>query len=106
MVMSSENMICLMSEAYWKVGQIVIEERRTQNSTMYHSCFRLSALRFLLSKMNFDTPVLHIVEEPATDCCLYVGVVDTMEQMLMVHIVECSCQMERDEYFSMSRLFS
>ena len=121
MVMSSVNETFLVSEACWKIGQIVIEESWRQNSSLYHSCFNLSALRFLLPKMIFDTSVLHIVEEPATDCCLYVGVVDTIEQLLMVHIVECSCQneqslmvhiverscqMERDEYCSVSRLFS
>ena len=50
----------------WKVGQIVIEERWRQNSSLYHSCFHLSALRFFLPKMNFGSSVLHIVVEPAT----------------------------------------
>ena len=62
----------------WKVGQIVIEERRRQNSTLYYSCFHLSAIRLSLPKMNFDSSVLHIVVEPATDCCRYVGVEDTI----------------------------
>ena len=121
MVMSSVNVTCLMSEAFWKVDQIVIEERWRHNSSFYNSNVKLSAFRFLLPKLIFDTPVLHIVEEPATDCCLYVGVVDAIEQLLMVRIVECSCQneqslmvhiverscqMERDEYCSVSRLFS
>ena len=121
MVMSSVNVTCLMSEACWKVDQIVIEERWRHNSTFYNSCLNLSAFRFLLPKLIFDTPGLHIIEEPATDCCLYVGVVDAIEQLLMVRIVECSCQneqslmvhiverscqMERDEYCSVSRLFS
>ena len=35
-----------------------------------------------------------------------VGVVGTVVQLFMVHIVECSCQIERDEYCLMSRLFS
>ena len=47
-----------------------------------------------------------VVVGPATDCCRYVGAVDTIEQLLMTHIVECSCQIERDEYFSVIRLFS
>ena len=34
----------------WKVGQIVIEERWIQNSTLYNSCFHLSAIRFLFRK--------------------------------------------------------
>ena len=82
----------------WKVGQIVIEERWRQNSALYHSCFHLSAFRFLLPNMNFGSSVLRIVVEPATVCCRYVGAVDTIEQLFMVHIVECSCQIERDEY--------
>ena len=56
--------------------------------------------------MNFGSSVLHAVVEPATDCCRYVGVVDTIEQLLIVHIVECSCQTERDEYCSVCQLFS
>ena len=79
----------------WKVGHIVIEERWRQNS-LYHSCFHLSAFRFFLLKLNFGSSVLHVVVEPAMDCYRYVGVVDTIEQLLMVHIVECSCQVERD----------
>ena len=63
------------------------------------------ALRFLLPKMNFGSSVLHIVVEPATDFCRYVGVADTIVQLLVVHIVECSCQIEPDEYCSVSRLF-
>ena len=62
----------------WNVGQIVIEERRRQNSSLYHSCFHISALRFFFTKMNFGSSVLHIVVEPATDCCRYVGVEDTI----------------------------
>ena len=56
--------------------------------------------------MNIGSSVLHIVVEPATDCFRYVGVEDTIEQLLMVHIVECSCQIEHDEHCSVSRLFS
>ena len=56
--------------------------------------------------MNFGSSVLHMVAEQATDCCRYVSVVDTIEQLLMVHIVECSSQIDRDEYCSVSRLFS
>ena len=52
----------------WKVCQIVIEERWRQNSSLYHSCFHLSAFRFFLPKMNFGSSVLHIVVESATDC--------------------------------------
>ena len=89
-----------------KVGQIVIEGRWRQNSTLYHSCFHLYAFRFLLPKIKFVSSVLHIVVEPATDCCRYVGVEDTIEQLLMVHIVECSCQIERDEHCSVCRLSS
>ena len=37
---------------------------------------------------------------------LNVGVEYTIEQLLMVHIVECSCKIERDEHCSVSRLFS
>ena len=51
-----------------KVGQIVIEERWRQNSSLYHSCFHLSAFRLFLPKMNFGLSVLHIVVEPVTDC--------------------------------------
>ena len=56
--------------------------------------------------MKFGSSVLHIVVEPATDCCRYIGVEDTIEQLLMVHIIECSCRIERDKHRSMSRLFS
>ena len=56
--------------------------------------------------MDFGSSVLHIVVEPATDCCRYVGGEDTIEQLLVVHIVECSCQIERAEHCSVSRLFS
>ena len=56
--------------------------------------------------MTLGSSVLHIIVEPATDCCRHVGVVDTIEQLLMVHIVECSCQIERGEQCSVSRLFS
>ena len=48
--------------------------------------------------MNFSSSVLHIVVEPATDCCMYASVVDTIEQLLMVYIVESSCQIERDDF--------
>ena len=41
----------------------------------------------------------------ATDCYLCVDVVDTIEQLLMVRIVECRCQIVRDEYCSVSRIF-
>ena len=54
--------------------------------------------------MNFGSFVQHIVVEPATDCSRYVGVVDSIEHLLMVHIVECSCQIEHDVYVSVSRL--
>ena len=70
---------------------------------MYHSCFHHSAFSFLLPKMNFGSSVPHIVVEPATDCCRYVGVLDTIKQLLIVHIVECSCQIERVKYCSVSR---
>ena len=39
----------------WKVDQLVIEERWRQNSTLYHSCYHLSAFRFLLQKINFGS---------------------------------------------------
>ena len=55
--------------------------------------------------MNFGSSVRHIVAQSATDCCGYVGVEDTIEQLLMVHIVECSCQIERDKHCSVNRLF-
>ena len=74
----------------WKVGQIVIGERWRHNSTLYHSCFHFSALRFLFPKMNFGSFVEHVVVEPAADCYRYVGFVDTIEQLLMALIVECS----------------
>ena len=76
------------------------------DSTLYYSCFHIYALRFLLPKMNLGSAVLHIVVEPVTDCCWYVGVEDTIEQSLMDHVVESSCQIERDELCSVSRLFS
>ena len=53
--------------------------------------------------MNFGSSVLHIVVEPATDCCRYVGVEDTIEQLLMVRIVECSCQIKRNKHCSVKR---
>ena len=56
--------------------------------------------------MNFGSSVLHIVVEPATDCCRYVGIEDTIEQLLMVHIVECRYQIERDEHCLVCRFFS
>ena len=70
-------------DVWWrcrKVDQVVIEERWRQNSSLYHSCFHLSAFGLLLPKINFGLSVLHIVVEPATDCCRYVGVVDAIEQ--------------------------
>ena len=73
-----------------KLGQIVIEERWRQNSTLYHYCFHLSAFRFLLPKMNFGSSVMHIDIEPVTDCSRYVGVVDTIEQLFIVHTVDSS----------------
>ena len=85
-----------------KVGQIVIVERWRKNSTLCHSSFHLSALRFLLQKMSFVSSILHIVVKPATDCCRYVGVVDTVEQLLMVYIVDGSCQIELDVICSVS----
>ena len=56
--------------------------------------------------MNFGSTVLHIVSEPATDCYRYVGDVSTIGQLLMVHIVECSCKVELHEHCSVSRFFS
>ena len=56
--------------------------------------------------MNFGSSVLHIVVEPITDCCGYVGVDDTIKQLLMVHIVKCSCQIECDKHCSVNRLLS
>ena len=73
---------------------------------LYHSCFHLSAFRVFLPKMIFGSSVLHLVVEPASDCWGYVGVEDTIEQFLMIHIVECSCLIERDKHCSVSRLFS
>ena len=55
--------------------------------------------------MNFGSSVLHIAVVPVTDCCRYVGAEYTIEQLLMVHIVECSCQIEHDEHCSVRRLF-
>ena len=51
----------------WKVGQIVIEERWRQNSSLYHYCFIL--FRLFLPKMNFGSSILHIVVDPSADCC-------------------------------------
>ena len=56
--------------------------------------------------MNFGSCFLQIVIEPASDCCRYVGNEDTIEQMLMVQFVVCSCHIVRDEHCSVSRLFS
>ena len=56
--------------------------------------------------MKFDTSVLYIVLVPATDYCRHDGVEDIIEQYMMVHIVECSCRIERDEHCSESRQFS
>ena len=39
-------------------------------------------------------------------CCRHVGVVDKIEQLLIVHIAECSSQIEHEKYCSVSRLFS
>ena len=39
-------------------------------------------------------------------CRRYAGVVGTIEQLLMVQIAECSCQIECDEYCSVRRLLS
>ena len=64
---------------------------------LLHCCYK---------KMNIGSSVLHIVVEPATVCCRNVGVVDTIQQLLMIHIVERSCQIERNECCSMSQLFS
>ena len=55
--------------------------------------------------MNFGSSVLHIVVEPATDCCRKVGAEDTIEHLLMVLIVECSCQIERDGHCSVAGFF-
>ena len=82
-----------------EIGQIIIEERWRQNS-LYHSCFHLSAFRFLFPKMNIGSSVLHKIVVPATDCRKYVGVEVTIEQFMMVHIVERSCQIERDNHCS------
>ena len=76
------------------------------NTAICHSCFHISALRFLLLKMNFGLSVLHIVVEPTKSFCRYVGLEDTIEQSLIVHIVERIRQIERDEYCSVSRHFS
>ena len=88
-----------------KVGQIVIEDRWRQNSTLYHSCLHLSAIGFYLPKMNLGSSVLHIVVEPASDCCRYVAFSDQIVQLLMVHIAEYSCRIEGDEHCSVSLLF-
>ena len=85
---------------------VAIDEHWRQNSSLYHSCFHLYDIRFLLPKMNYGSSALRIVVEPATDSCRYVGVVDTIEQLLMVHFVECNRQIERVEHCSVSRLFS
>ena len=53
--------------------------------------------------MNLGSSVLHIV---GVEYMAEVGVEDTIEQLLMVHIVECCCQIDRDEHCSVSRLFS
>ena len=55
--------------------------------------------------MKFGSSYLHIVVEPATGSCQYIGVEDTIEQLLMVQIVECSCQIDRDVHCSVSRFF-
>ena len=88
-----------------KVGQIVIDGRWRQNSALCHSCFHLSTFRFLLPKMIFDSSVQHIVVEPATDCCRHVVVEDTIEQLLMVYVVDCG-QNWGDECISLSKIFS
>ena len=56
--------------------------------------------------MKVGSSVQHIVVELATDFCRYFGVVDTIEQLLMIHIVEFCCQIVRDKNRSVSRLFS
>ena len=56
--------------------------------------------------MNIGSSVPHIVVEPATDCCWNVGVEDTIEQLLMAHIAECSYQIELDEHCSVSQHLS
>ena len=105
------NVIGVLDQVYvqrwcWKFGQIVIEERWRQNSTLCHSCFHLSALRFLLPKMNVGSSVMYIVLEPATESSRYFGIVDKIDKLLMVHIVECSCLIELEDYCSISRRFS
>ena len=55
--------------------------------------------------MNFGSSVLHIVIEPAKNCCRNCGGEDTIEQLFIVHIIECSCQIEHDEYGSVSWFF-
>ena len=84
-----------------RVGQIVIVVGWRQKSTLYHFCFHLSAFSFMLPKMIFGTCVTS-----ATDYFRYVCVIDTIEQLLMVHIFDCSCQIERDMFCSVCRIFS
>ena len=86
--------------AEFESRQMVIEERWRHISSLYHSCFHLSTLRFYLPKMNFGSSVLHIVVEPAKDSCRYAGVVDTIEKLLMVHVIEFSCQIERNVHIT------
>ena len=62
-----------------------------KSATLYHFSFHLSVFGFLSQKMNFGSSVMHIVVDPATDCCRYGGVEGTVEHLLMVHIVECGC---------------
>ena len=73
-----------------KVGQIVIEDRCKHNFAFYHVCFHPSVFRSMLPYMTFGSYVLHIVVVSATNYCRDVGVVETIEQLFMVHIVECS----------------
>ena len=51
--------------------QVYVEaiDHRSGCVDLYHSCFHISAFRFISPKMNFGSSVLHIVVEPATDCC-------------------------------------
>ena len=56
-----------------------------------------------IAENEFGSSVLHIVLEPATGCRRYVGVEDTIQQLLIVHIVECSSQIE---HCSASQFFS
>ena len=72
---------------------MVIEERWRQNSTLFHFCFSISALRFMLPKMNIGSSVLHIVVEPATGRPMYFGVVCTIEHFFY----DPYCQMQQSD---------